>query len=134
MRRQEFIEYLSRLEKEEGRQAGLTTPGKPSEGKMRVLEELRALKFEEEEKAPWSDPDEASDRTAEEEVIGFHRNLPPFRARRMDWRRFPRLAQKTRIPPPNLSVLPELPERLAGVPWSRGGRWPIHSIDPDTLQ
>ena len=29
-----------------------------------------------------------------EEIIGFHDNLAPFRARRMDWRRLPVLVQR----------------------------------------
>jgi type IV secretion system protein VirD4 len=44
------------------------------------------------------------------EIIGFHRNLPPFRARRMDWRAFPLLRQRRSIPPPSLAALPALEE------------------------
>ena len=44
----------------------------------------------------------------DEEIIGFHRGLPPFRAKRMDWRHFSILRQRQRIPPPQLYPLPQL--------------------------
>jgi type IV secretion system protein VirD4 len=44
----------------------------------------------------------------DEDILGFHRHLPPFRAKRMDWRKYPMLAARTRIPAPPLSPLPEL--------------------------
>jgi type IV secretory pathway TraG/TraD family ATPase VirD4 len=37
----------------------------------------------------------------DEDIIGFHRRLPPFKARRMDWRRFPVLVQRHAIFPLN---------------------------------
>jgi type IV secretion system protein VirD4 len=49
---------------------------------------------------------------ADEDIIGFHRRLPPFIAMRMDWRRFPILKERQLLPPPTLSVLPELAETL----------------------
>ena len=39
-----------------------------------------------------------------DEIIGWHSNRKPFRARRMDWRAFPILKQRRAIPPPQLSV------------------------------
>jgi type IV secretion system protein VirD4 len=48
----------------------------------------------------------------DEDIIGFHRLLPPFTAKRMDWRRFPVLTERQAIPPPELSALPELAETL----------------------
>jgi hypothetical protein len=48
----------------------------------------------------------------DEDIIGFHRQLPPFTATRMDWRRFPILKARQAMPPPTLSVLPELAETL----------------------
>jgi type IV secretory pathway TraG/TraD family ATPase VirD4 len=48
----------------------------------------------------------------DDEIIGWHRNLPPFRAKRMNWRRFPLLRQRQAIPPPPLSALPPLEENL----------------------
>src|SRR6266478_1121812 len=49
---------------------------------------------------------------ADDEIIGWHRNLPPFRAKRMNWRRFPLLRQRQAIPPLPLSALPQLEENL----------------------
>ena len=46
----------------------------------------------------------------ETEIVGIHRNLKPFRAKRMDWRDYPHLAARTRIPPPQLAELPAAPE------------------------
>ena len=45
-----------------------------------------------------------------EEVIGFRAGirLRPFKARRMDWRRFPILSQRSQIPPPELQPLPPI--------------------------
>jgi type IV secretion system protein VirD4 len=47
---------------------------------------------------------------SETEIIGIHRNLKPFRAKRMDWREFPSLAARTKLPPPKLPKLPPAPE------------------------
>jgi type IV secretion system protein VirD4 len=60
----------------------------------------------------------------DEDIIGFHRRLQPFQARRMDWRRFPLLTERHRISPPQLPVLP-----LLDSPESK----PLSSsyIDPD---
>ena len=41
----------------------------------------------------------------DEDIIGFHRRLPPFRITRCDWRRNDLLQRKRSIPPP---TLPEL--------------------------
>jgi type IV secretory pathway TraG/TraD family ATPase VirD4 len=51
------------------------------------------------------------------EIIGIHRNLKPFRAKRMDWREFPHLVKRTKTPPPQLPALPPAPEIL---PLSQG--------------
>jgi type IV secretory pathway TraG/TraD family ATPase VirD4 len=48
----------------------------------------------------------------DEDIIGFHRQLPPFLAKRMDWRHFPVLRERQALPPPTLSPLPELAETL----------------------
>ena len=48
----------------------------------------------------------------DEDVIGFHRQLPPFLETRMDWRQFPDLMKRQTIAPPKLTVLPELAETL----------------------
>jgi type IV secretory pathway TraG/TraD family ATPase VirD4 len=47
---------------------------------------------------------------SETEIIGIHRNLKPFRAKRMDWRQFPNLATRTKIAAPVLPTLPPPPE------------------------
>jgi type IV secretory pathway TraG/TraD family ATPase VirD4 len=47
---------------------------------------------------------------SESEIIGIHRNLKPFRAKRMDWREFPHLVKRTKILPPQLPALPPAPE------------------------
>src|SRR3954451_25101652 len=43
---------------------------------------------------------------SETEILCVHRNLKPFRARRMDWREYEELKQLTTIPPPPLQALP----------------------------
>jgi type IV secretory pathway TraG/TraD family ATPase VirD4 len=48
----------------------------------------------------------------DERIIGFHRQLPSFLETRMDWRRFPVLKERQAMPPPELSLLPELTETL----------------------
>jgi type IV secretion system protein VirD4 len=68
-----------------------------------------------------------------DEIIGWHSNRKPFRARRMDWRAFPILKQRRSIPPPQLSALPQLEESLAPSLWRRGERWPHSPIDPDAI-
>jgi type IV secretory pathway TraG/TraD family ATPase VirD4 len=70
----------------------------------------------------------------DEEIIGFHRRLPPFKARRLDWRCFPLLAQRKHIPPPQLSALPPLEEK----PLDRAGQKPEQvsswQLTPDLLR
>ena len=67
----------------------------------------------------------------DEEIIGFHRHFPPFRGKRMDWRRLPLLTQRQRIPPPELASLPEL-QSLPATVWQKeqGTRG---YIDPDKI-
>jgi type IV secretory pathway TraG/TraD family ATPase VirD4 len=55
----------------------------------------------------------------DEEIIGFHRHLPAFKAKRMDWRRFPILTQRQRIPAPRLSALPKLKDSLPESAWQK---------------
>jgi type IV secretion system protein VirD4 len=64
------------------------------------------------------------------DIIGFHRRLPPFRARRMDWRRFPELVRRRAIPPPSLSILPPVRPQIPGDREARSSRL---YIDPDHL-
>jgi type IV secretion system protein VirD4 len=44
----------------------------------------------------------------DEEVIGFHRHLPPFRMKRVDWRQSPVFQQRHSIPAPELPTLPQI--------------------------
>jgi type IV secretion system protein VirD4 len=47
---------------------------------------------------------------SDEEIIGFHRGLKPFQAKRIDWRRFPLIEHRQHVPPPPLPILPPLDE------------------------
>jgi type IV secretory pathway TraG/TraD family ATPase VirD4 len=42
------------------------------------------------------------------DIIVFHHNLPPFRARRMNWLEHPVLRDRQAKQPPKLSPLPQL--------------------------
>jgi type IV secretion system protein VirD4 len=44
----------------------------------------------------------------DEQTIAFHRNLPPMRLKRMDWRRHQTLLQRHSILPPLLPTLPPI--------------------------
>jgi type IV secretion system protein VirD4 len=68
----------------------------------------------------------------DEDVIGFHRRLPPFQAKRIDWRRFGALAKRRHMLAPRLTTLPYLTTR----PTPAWQRKPITSsyFDPDLLQ
>jgi type IV secretory pathway TraG/TraD family ATPase VirD4 len=48
----------------------------------------------------------------DEQIIGFHRQLPPFLQTHMDWRRFPLLKERQVMPPPELFPLPALTETV----------------------
>jgi type IV secretion system protein VirD4 len=65
------------------------------------------------------------------QIIGFHRHYPPFRAKRMDWRRFPTLTQRQNIPAPTLSALPAL-DRQPTTIWQRK-REARGYVDPDSI-
>jgi hypothetical protein len=52
---------------------------------------------------------------SESEIIGVHRNLKPFRAKRMDWREYPFLVQRTQLRPPDLPVLPPISDSLPDI-------------------
>jgi type IV secretion system protein VirD4 len=67
----------------------------------------------------------------DEDIIGFHRLLPPFRAKRMDWRNFPDLVQRQTIPAPQLATLPVLDERFADFAGQRTEQFPNGYLDPD---
>jgi type IV secretion system protein VirD4 len=71
-----------------------------------------------------------------QEIIGFRAGirLRPFRARRMDWRRFPVLAQRQRIPPPQLAVLPQLDELPPHQASGSTRQEPSWRLSPDLLR
>ena len=69
----------------------------------------------------------------DDEIIGFHRRLPAFKAKRMDWRRFPILTQRQCIPAPRLSVLPTLEDSLPENAWQRAQQLAPSYIDPDMI-
>jgi type IV secretion system protein VirD4 len=64
----------------------------------------------------------------DEEVIGFHRHLPPFRMNRVDWRGHELLHQRRTIPPPPVpELLPFTDIPIATTPF------PEEDVDPDDL-
>jgi type IV secretion system protein VirD4 len=65
----------------------------------------------------------------DEDIIGFHRRLPPFMAKRMDWRRFPIFRHRHNLPTP---ALPELPQHDANL-WRKPERGVPLYIDPDMV-
>jgi type IV secretion system protein VirD4 len=66
----------------------------------------------------------------DEDVIVYHRQLPPIRATRMDFRHFPVLVERQAIPPPTLSPLPDLAEELPVLTPHSNGQL-IGYINPD---
>jgi type IV secretory pathway TraG/TraD family ATPase VirD4 len=67
----------------------------------------------------------------DEDIIGFHRLLPPFRATRMDWRRYSILTQRQAIPPPAVATLPTLEHSLPTLTLEPTAHFPNGFIDPD---
>ena len=70
----------------------------------------------------------------DDDIIGFHRHLPPLRLKRMDWRRFPILTQRQRIPAPRLSALPQLEDSLHENAWQSTEQLASPYIDPDKIK
>ena len=66
---------------------------------------------ESEQAVPLLTPQEVAE-LAETEILCVHRNLKPFRARRMDWREYEELKKLANIPPPRLSLLAPAPQIL----------------------
>jgi type IV secretion system protein VirD4 len=66
-------------------------------------------------------------------IIAFHRNLPPFQARRMDWRHVPELTKRRGLPAPKLPALPPVEERQPIRPWQGSGELVSSYIDPDRI-
>jgi type IV secretion system protein VirD4 len=67
----------------------------------------------------------------DEEIIGFHRHLPPFRMNRVDWRHHPTLTQRRNMPSPQLFALPQIADPPREI--ARTFRFPHGYIDPDML-
>ena len=63
----------------------------------------------------------------DEDVISFHRRLPPFQAKRMDWRRYGVLAKRWCGPVPRLPNLP----RPEAATWQRPQQALSPYFDPD---
>jgi len=68
-----------------------------------------------------------------DEIIVFHSNHKPFRARRMDWRNFPDLVKRRALPPPAFSALPQVSEMLLPTHRTQQGSWPHAALDPDAI-
>jgi type IV secretory pathway TraG/TraD family ATPase VirD4 len=71
-----------------------------------------------------------------QEIIGFRSGirLRPFRARRMDWRRFPLLMQRRNIPPPPLPILPSLDNSPPDQAWGSTNPESSWRFAPDLLR
>lgn len=71
-------------------------------------------------------------RMEDDRILVFHRELPPFQAKRMDWRTSPLLTSRQRMQPPFLSPLPA-PENSFHPPITKNRNIFISEyIDPDT--
>jgi type IV secretion system protein VirD4 len=67
----------------------------------------------------------------DEEILCFHRRLPPFKIRRMDWRHHITLTQRRHLPAPQLSPLPQIADLPGEI--AQSFRFPHGYIDPDML-
>ena len=47
-------------------------------------------------------------RMGDTDIIGFHRDIPPFRAKRMNYLNFPELVRRSRKAPPRVDLLPDV--------------------------
>ena len=47
-------------------------------------------------------------RMGDTDIIGFHRDIPPFRAKRMNYLNLPELVRRSRIAPPDVHTLPHV--------------------------
>ena len=73
--------------------------------------------------------------TKRTDIFGFYNSddeLPPFRAKRMDWRAFPLLVQRQLIPPPILQPLPK-PDLALPLLAQIVNTFPNGFIDPDRI-
>jgi type IV secretory pathway TraG/TraD family ATPase VirD4 len=74
--------------------------------------------------------------TKRTQLFGFYNSdeeLPPFRAKRIDWRHYPLLVQRQAIPLPQLSALPTLDLQLPLLGEAVPAFPPYGYIDPDLV-
>src|SRR6266699_4992547 len=69
----------------------------------------------------------------DEEIIGFHRRLPPFQLKRVDWRAHPLLTKRHSIPAPCLSALPRLADVSVANDRTLSEQFAQGYLDPDDL-
>lgn len=65
----------------------------------------------------------------DDDIIAFHRNLPPMKLKRLDWRQNQHFIQKRQIKPPQITTLP----RLSDIQLRNTDPRTTDLIDPDTL-
>ena len=65
----------------------------------------------------------------DEDILCFHRRLPPCKIKRMDWRQHEVLKQKYSLPVPELSPLPQIADLPPEI--TQTFRFPHGYIDPD---
>ena len=69
----------------------------------------------------------------DEDIIGFHRHLPPFMLKRVDWRHHTTLKQRRSMQAPQLAALPRTPDIPEHPGGSRTSQPKAAYIDPDML-
>lgn len=65
----------------------------------------------------------------DEEIIAFHRKLPPCKLKRIDWRTSPLFRERVSLQPPAVFPLPETPQ----LSFQTEGETPQEYVDPDRL-
>jgi type IV secretion system protein VirD4 len=65
-----------------------------------------------------------------DEIIGFHSNRKPFRAKRMDWQAFPVLKKRRTIAPPPINPLPQVNYNIFSVTSQKPEEMYNEYIDP----
>jgi type IV secretion system protein VirD4 len=69
----------------------------------------------------------------DEDILLFHRSLPPIRAQRLDWRHYPLLTERQALPTPALQPLPKFDLQLPLL-GEAVSTFPDGLIDPDALE
>ena len=57
-------------------------------------------------------------RMGDTEIIGFHRDIPPFRAKRGNYLNFPNILRRPKIAPPQVKPLPDVGSRPRSWTWA----------------